>query len=130
MAVVTTATFLAAYWIAMALPNEYGSYTTLLIEPQAVSGRLVESGVAESDLNERLHLMTAEILSRPRLSRVIADLGLFAGESSSMPRQDIIDLMREQVMVVPVLPELEQNLRTRREIEINTFRVEFKSTNH
>ena len=59
---------LGAYWLAMALPNEYSSYATVLVEPQAVSPQLVKAGVSSSDLNERLHLMTAQILSRPRLS--------------------------------------------------------------
>ena len=45
---------------------------------------LVESGVPQSDLNERLHLMTARILSRPRLSRIIDDLGLYKDEASYM----------------------------------------------
>ena len=35
------ALFLVTYWIAMALPNQYASYSTLLIEPQAVNEMLV-----------------------------------------------------------------------------------------
>ena len=62
---------LAFYWVAMALPNQYESYATVLVEPQSVSADLVKAGVRESDLTQRLHLMTAEILSRPRLSRLI-----------------------------------------------------------
>ena len=60
---------LAFYWVAMALPNQYESYATVLVEPQSVAPDLVKAGVRESDLTQRLHLMTAEILSRPRLSR-------------------------------------------------------------
>ncbi len=68
---------LAAYWLAMALPNEYESYASVLVEPQSVSPDLVKAGVGRSDLNERLHLMTAQILSRPRLSRIIDEIGLY-----------------------------------------------------
>ncbi len=38
---------LAAYWLAMALPNEYESYATVLVEPQSVDPDLVEAGVPE-----------------------------------------------------------------------------------
>ncbi|MCA9511587.1 MAG: hypothetical protein R3E88_20040 [Myxococcota bacterium] len=119
--------FLVGFWIAMALPNEYRAYATLLVQPQTVDQGLVKTTGAETDLNDRLHLMSAQILSRPRLSRVIDDLALYEDESRSMTRDEVIDLMRDKVAVVPVLPELEATLRTRRDIEINTFRVEFAS---
>jgi polysaccharide chain length determinant protein (PEP-CTERM system associated) len=125
IALVAGSIFLIGYWVAMALPNQYIAYSTLLVEPQAVSGRLVTPGVGETNLNERLHLMTAEILSRPRLSKVIDELELFEVESGYMTRQEVIDLMRDHISVVPVLPELEAAMRTRREVVINTFRVQF-----
>jgi len=119
--------FLAGYWITMALPNEYESYATVLVEPQAVAPKLVASGVPESDLNERLGLMTAQILSRPRLSRIIDDLGLYKAESKDRLRQEIIDLMREKIAVEPVIPEIEGGAgRRNRDIEINTFRIVFR----
>ena len=58
---------LAAYWIAMALPNYYDSAATIFVEPQAINQKLVESGLSGSDLGYRLELMKAQILSRPRL---------------------------------------------------------------
>ena len=74
---VALAVGLTAYWVAMALPNEYEAFATVLVEPQAVDPALVAAGVAQTDLNRRLHLMTAQILSRPRLSRIIDELGLY-----------------------------------------------------
>ena len=79
MAVVAGVIALAAYWLAMALPNEYESSSMILVEPQSVSKELVEAGVPESDLNSRLHLMTAQILSRARLSRIIDELDALSG---------------------------------------------------
>ena len=64
-------TILAMYWLAMALPNQYTSYATILVEPQAIDEKLVSAGVRESDLKERLGIMTSQILSRARLSRLI-----------------------------------------------------------
>ena len=80
---------LAAYWIAMALPNEFSSYATVLVTPQTVDPDLVAAGVPESDLSARLSLMTAQILSRGRLSRIIDDLKLYEDESSYMLREEI-----------------------------------------
>ena len=41
---------LSAYWIAMALPNEFRSYSTILVEPQAVSPDLVAAGTASGQV--------------------------------------------------------------------------------
>ncbi len=121
--------FLIGYWVAMALPNSYSSYATLLVEPQAISDRLVTAGVEESDLNQRLHLMTSEILSRPRLSRIIDDLGLYEDESEEMLREEIIDLMRSKIQVVPLLPEFHDDIpaRQRDRMALNTFRIWFSA---
>ncbi|MCH8890479.1 MAG: hypothetical protein IH827_05335, partial [Myxococcales bacterium] len=118
---------LAFYWIAMALPNQYESYASVLVTPQTVDPALVAAGVPESDLNNRLYLMTAEILSRGRLSKIIDDFGLYSDESEYMVREQIIDMMRDSVGVEPVLTELSQGVVTRRnEVEeISQFRISF-----
>ena len=117
--------FLAFYWVAMALPNEYESYATVLVEPQSVAPELVKAGVRESDLNARLHLMTAQILSRPRLSRLIDDLKLYQDESQYLLREEVISMMRDNLRVEPVIPELESG-RFRPEYEISQFRMHFR----
>jgi polysaccharide chain length determinant protein (PEP-CTERM system associated) len=126
-ALVALAFALVAYWVAMALPNEYRSYATVLVEPQAVDEELVRAGVQSSDLNERLHLMTAQILSRSRLSRIIDEFNLYQEESEYLLRENIIGLMRERIKVAPVVSDLEQGQgRTRqRDLEINEFKIFF-----
>jgi succinoglycan biosynthesis transport protein ExoP len=117
--------FLASYWLAMALPNVYTSYATVLVEPQSVDEELVRAGVAASDLNERLHLMTAQILSRPRLSRIIDELELYSDESEYMLREEVIDLMRSRVRVAPVVSEMQTGGSRRVEQDINEFQIFF-----
>jgi polysaccharide chain length determinant protein (PEP-CTERM system associated) len=127
MAVVAGVIALGAYWLAMALPNEYESSSLILVEPQAVDPELIKAGVPDSDLNSRLHLMTAQILSRARLSRIIDELKLYQEESKSLLREEIIGMMRERISVTPVFSELETDLpQSRREISINTFRIGFQ----
>ena len=117
---------LATYWLAMALPNKYESFATVLVTPQSVSPELVAAGVPESDLNNRLYLMTAQILSRGRLSRIIDKLGLYPNESQYMVREEVIDLMRENVGVAPVLPELDRGrVHRNRDEEISQFQISF-----
>jgi len=119
------AVFLVAIVVAAVLPNQYETHTTILVEPQTISQELVEAQMQGTDLNQRLHLMTMQILSRPRLSRVIDDLNLYREESQEMTREEIIAKMRGQIRVEPVLPELQEELDTR-DLQINTFRLYFR----
>jgi polysaccharide chain length determinant protein (PEP-CTERM system associated) len=124
---VAGAVFLSSILVAAILPNRYQAWVTLLVEPQTISSKLIEAGIAESDLNSRLHLMTMQILSRGRLSKVIDDLGLYPEESKEMTREEVISLMRAHIRVEPVLPELETGTTRRQDIEINTFRLYYRS---
>ena len=127
VAAVAAGVFLLSVVIAAVLRNQYMTYTTLLVEPQTISRKLVEAGLEESDLNSRLHLMTMQILSRPRLSRVIDDLGLYRELSEEKTREQVIEHMRRRIHVEPVLPELERGLsRPNSNVEINTFRLYFR----
>jgi polysaccharide chain length determinant protein (PEP-CTERM system associated) len=129
---VALAVFLLGIVAAAVLPNRYEAWTTLLVEPQSISAKLVEAGVSASDLNSRLHLMTMQILSRGRLGKVIDDLKLYPEESQEMTREEVISLMRSHIRVEPVLPEMEVDERLNRrnqEIEINTFRLFYNSKN-
>lgn len=130
-AAVAGAVFLVSIVIAAVLPDQYETYTTILVEPQTISPELVEAQMQGTDLNQRLHLMSMQILSRPRLSRIIDDLRLYPEESKEMTREEVIELMRSQIRVEPVLPELETVLATqfditRRDVQINTFRLLFR----
>jgi polysaccharide chain length determinant protein (PEP-CTERM system associated) len=124
--VVTGLMFLTSVVIAAVLRDQSEAYTTLLVEPQVVSKKLVEGGLEEGDLANRLHLMTMQILSRARLSRVIDDLKLYADESEEKTREEIIEGMRDQIRIEPVLPELAVDVKRLEDIEINTFRLYFR----
>ncbi|MDJ0869032.1 MAG: hypothetical protein QNK03_23190 [Myxococcota bacterium] len=129
MIVVAETIFLISIVLAAVLPNTFQASTTLLVEPQTISRKLVEGGLDQGDITNRLHLMTMQILSRPRLSRIIDDLGLYAEESEEMTREEIIEYMRSKIEVQPVLPELvEETLLRRSAPEINTFRLKFRDS--
>jgi polysaccharide chain length determinant protein (PEP-CTERM system associated) len=128
VAIIAGVIILATFWLSMALPNLYTSSAMILVEPQSVDEDLVNSGVRESDLNERLGLMTAEILSRSRLSKIIDKKDLYQDESEDLERSEVIDLMRSYVAVEPVLSELETaNGPRRQELSFNTFKIIFQN---
>lgn len=118
---------LTIYWIVMALPNQYESYATILVEPQAVDEELIRAGVRARDLEERLGLMSARILSRARISKLIDDFDLYPEESEEMQRQEVIDIMRGHLIVEPVLSELETDTRNLEDIEFNRFRIAYRN---
>ena len=126
MAIAAGAVILVTFWISMALPNLYMSSAMILVEPQSVDESLVDSGVQKSDLSDRLGLMTAEILSRARLSKIITEMNLYEDEHDDMQRLEVVDLMRSFVSVEPVLNELEgQGQRRNQDLKFNTFKIIF-----
>ncbi len=118
--------FLVSFWVAMLLPNSYQSRVTMLVEPPSVSERLVEAGIAESDLNTRLNLMVAQILARPRLSRIIDEFGLYPELSAELTRAEVVEEMRSKIAIIPVegalVPTDSLGLKPQ---EINTFQIIF-----
>ena len=127
MAWVSGLIILAVFWIVMALPNEYSSYATVLVEPQSIDEELVRAGVQSQDLQKRLGIMSAQILSRQRLSKMIDDLTLYPDESEELTRQEVIDIMRGRLFVEPVLSELESDNRNEVDIEFNRFKIVYRN---
>lgn len=121
---------LASIFVASILRDEYTVNATILVEPQSISRKLVETGEEERDPINRLHLMEMQILSRSRLSKVIDDLKLYPAESERKTREEVIDMMRSRIVVSPVFPEnLDPELKRRMDIEVNTFQLFFRHEN-
>lgn len=119
--------FLASVFVAAILKDEFSVYTTILVEPQSISKKLVETGEEQANVMNRLHLMTMQILSRARLSKVIDDLKLYQKESEEKTREQVIDMMRARIHVEPVLPEIaDAELKRRMDLDVNTFRLFFR----
>jgi len=118
--------FLFAVVVAALLRNEFSVRATILVEPQSISKKLVESGEVAQDAMNRLHLMTMQILSRARLSKVIDELKLYPKESEKKTREQVIDMMRSRIQVEPVLPDIDPELKRKLDIQINTFRLFFR----
>jgi len=128
IAIAAGVVILATFWISMALPNHYTSSAMILVEPQSIDENLVASGVRETDLNDRLSLMTANILSRARLSQIITDMKLYEDESEELERFEVVELMRSFIDVEPVVSEM-GGIQRRDDVSFNTFRIVFSHEN-
>ncbi len=127
---VLAAGLLLATFIAAILPNQYESRATLLIEPQTIAKNLVEPNLAETELNKRLHLISMQILSRGRLSKVIDEFDVYPELEGEMTREEIIEKMRSEIAVAPVLSDLEARVGVRAaDMEINTFQLTYRHRN-
>jgi polysaccharide chain length determinant protein (PEP-CTERM system associated) len=121
---------LVAIFVAAVLPNEYQSSATLLIEPQTISTKLVEPNLSETELNSRLHLISMQILSRGRLSKVIDEFDVYPELETELTREEIIERMRADISVVPVLSDLDARMSARTaDTEINTFQLSYRHRN-
>lgn len=97
--VVTTALVAAATSAgALLLPNRYRSETLILVVPQRVPESYVKATVT-AKIEDRLHSITQEILSRTRLERIIRDFDLYAAQRRPDLTESIVQDMRNDIDV-------------------------------
>src|SRR5262245_7436577 len=80
------------------LPNVYRASAIVIVERQQVPETFVKSTVT-SELETRLTTMTQEILSRPRLERLVDDLQLYPGLRHDVSRDAVVERMRRDTDV-------------------------------
>ena len=71
--------------VSVFLPNWYRASTSILIIPQRVPENFVRPTVT-ADLNERLNMITQQILSRTRLERIVQEFNLYERERRRIRR--------------------------------------------
>ena len=104
------------------LPNRYRAQTTIMIVPQRVPENYVPPTV-NTRLEDRLQMISQQILSRTKLERIIQEFNLYEREREEMIMEDIIEQMRNQDIKVNIAQG-----RSRRD-DASTFTVGFESDN-
>jgi len=104
--------------VALFLPNRYRATTSVMIVPQRVPERFVESTVKD-DLGDRLNMISQQILSRTRLERIIQEFNLYPRERERLIMEDVIERMRKDI-------SLQVNNNRRRD-GASSFNVGFES---
>src|SRR5262249_16066208 len=82
-------------WI---LPSEFRSEALILVEQQTVPKDLVTPNV-NSDLQDRIQIMTQQILSRTQLQRVIDEHNLNWKHRARLSRDEVIEKMRSDIQI-------------------------------
>lgn len=99
--VLPTATFVTgaiALAMTFVLPKKFTSSTVVLVEPPAVSEKLVPT-LATEDLYHRLASMKEQVLSRSRLQPIIEKLNLYQEDRSKKHMEDLVDRLRQSIDV-------------------------------
>lgn len=110
---------LATFVVSWYLPDRYRAATSILIVPQRVPEAYVHPTVT-AELNERLQMISQQILSRTRLERIIQELDLYKRERQTMIMEDVIEQMRQDISI---------NVgKTRRREDASSFDVSYVSS--
>jgi polysaccharide chain length determinant protein (PEP-CTERM system associated) len=92
-----------AYGVSRLLPDRYKSQTLVLVERPSVPEKIVAS-LDNEDLSQRLSSMQQQILSRSRLEPIINQFGLYSGEVSKVPMEDLVGQLQKAIEVTPITP--------------------------
>ena len=93
----------------------YRSEALLLVVPQQVPQDYVQPTVTESVAN-RLPAITAQILSRSKLEKIITDMDLYKADRSREVMEDVVDMMRTRDVKTVAVGR-----------DINSFRISYVS---
>lgn len=96
--VVTLVSAAAAIAVIHSLPAIYKADALVLVDTQKIPERFVSTTVT-AEVQDRLNTISQEILSSTRLSRIIADFGLYKKEREKLTREEVIEIMRKDLEV-------------------------------
>jgi polysaccharide chain length determinant protein (PEP-CTERM system associated) len=102
------------------LPNVYRSEVSIVIVPQRVPEEYVRSTVT-TQIEDRLQMISQQLLSRTRLERIINEFDLYKAERETMIMEDIIERMRTVDIRVGI------SAQQRRGNEATAFTVAYES---
>ncbi|NPA25335.1 MAG: lipopolysaccharide biosynthesis protein [Deltaproteobacteria bacterium] len=82
--------------VALALPSIYRAQSTILIEEQQIPQEFVQTTIT-SYVEERLQVITQQIMSRPRLQEIIDRFNLYPEMRKNHTREEIIKKLRDNI---------------------------------
>ena len=111
--------------VAFFWPDTYVSTAVIRVVPPQVPERLVPTNVSMA-MSYRVNSMAQTILSRATLRSIIETYGLYPRERASMPMDDVVSIIRQNIEIGPV-----RSLRTdaRRGDGLTAFQISFRYDN-
>ena len=87
---------IGSQFLARRLPDLYRSETLIQLIPQQIPETIVKS-TTTAKLEDRLPAISAQILSRSRLERIITDFNLYPAERARGVMEDVVTKMRKDI---------------------------------
>jgi polysaccharide chain length determinant protein (PEP-CTERM system associated) len=113
----------AAISLAMFLPSLWTARATILVDRQQIPESFVKSTIT-SDLEARLLTLSQEILSAPRLIRIIEDHDLYPEVRRTKGPDEAVERMRRDIKI-----DFQSDDRDRRNPRTIAFSVAYRTTN-
>jgi len=82
-------------------PTLYASESALIFVPQRVPENFVR-GAVKMEREDRLRVISDQVLTRTRLERIISELGLYADERETAKMEDVVRTMRDRITVLGI----------------------------
>jgi len=101
-------TLFAALLYSSRIPDLYQSDMLIAIDPQRVPDSFVRSTVT-LDTDRRLDALQVQVLSRTALQRLVDEFSLYPEERATLPAEDVLGIMRENISVVLESPRPRSN---------------------
>jgi polysaccharide chain length determinant protein (PEP-CTERM system associated) len=79
-------------------PDSYESTATISIRPPQISANLIR-GATQIDIVDRINQLSNQVMSRVELSNMIRNLNLYPRERTSLPTEDVLELMRSKIRI-------------------------------
>jgi succinoglycan biosynthesis transport protein ExoP len=99
--ITTTICFGVAAVVALRWPDQYKADTLILVDPQKVPERYVNTTVS-MDVSGRLSTINQQLMSSTRLQRIIDTYDLYKSLKGHKTQEEIIEQMRSDISVVVV----------------------------
>src|SRR5262249_15061283 len=100
-------------------PDTYVSAAMVKVTPQQLPDSMVQS-INTQTMLDRINALQQVIMSRSTLTTIINNYGLYQRERTRMPIEDVIEMMKKNIVVAPVATSNAGNNR-----QIPAFAVQF-----
>jgi succinoglycan biosynthesis transport protein ExoP len=90
--------WLGVWAVSWLMPSVYRSGTLILVEQPTVPAQFVVPNVA-GNLQDRLHSITQQILSRTRLLHIIESFSLYGNDRKNFTPDDLVERMRKDIEI-------------------------------
>jgi polysaccharide chain length determinant protein (PEP-CTERM system associated) len=116
----------AAASVAFFLPGLWTARAVVLVDRQQIPESFVKPTVT-GDLETQLITLSQEILSRPRLARIVEEMNLYPAMRRSSSMDDVVERMRKDIRI-DVQGDADRRQRPRDDARMVAFSVSYSTT--